>query len=109
MSDNITPKFVPAEELVEKLLDTDKEKVLPKVLDVREVEQFEGGHIKGASNFPSELWDNVEYVDGVIEKNKDEKVVVMHCMHSQKRGPNCAKILMKRLQERIDLTNLPEV
>ncbi|CAH2355569.1 CDC25-like phosphatase Ych1p [[Candida] railenensis] len=55
------------------------------VVDVRD-NDFEGGHIKGALNFPSETFN--ESLPELHKKVKetDAKDIVFHCMSSKNRG-----------------------
>ena len=92
-------KYVDAAELAE-ILKSDGESVA--ILDVRDEAEFSGGHIKGAFNHPSVNWSDAEFVESVAEKvtfDGHPKKIVMHCVHSQKRGPTCARILQTRLEE----------
>lgn len=92
-------KYVEASELAE-ILKTDGDSVA--ILDVRNLEEFNGGHIKGAFNHPSENWTDASFVESVADKvvaDGHPKKIVMHCVHSQKRGPTCARILQTRLDE----------
>jgi Cdc25 family phosphatase len=71
------------------------------VVDVRGEGEFSEGHIKGANNIPSTNWSDPSFVDGVIQTiaNSPDKTIVLHCAHSQQRGPTCARILQDRLDE----------
>jgi arsenical-resistance protein 2 len=62
------------------------------------MQDFDGGHVKGAINVPSEAF--AESVDKFIETQlAGKEKVVVHCQLSQKRGPRCAALLQQRLAE----------
>ncbi len=56
-----------------------------------------GGHIKGSQHFPA-----CEFDDAAIKKlrgqNPSATTFVFHCMHSQVRGPKCARRMAKWLE-----------
>lgn len=64
-------------EALSQLLQGDGEK--PLIIDVRDSD-FEGGHIQGAINIPSEEFDDPDFVEQTIEKYKTKPKVVFHCM-----------------------------
>ena len=66
------------------------------IIDVRNENEFKDGHLPGAVNVPSNLFDDETFVDSLVAKYKDENQLVFHCMHSQKRGPTCAKQFASR-------------
>jgi rhodanese-related sulfurtransferase len=69
------------------------------VVDVRDEDYVEGGHIRGAVNVPSSSFNEAE-MDRLISSALDGKEkVVVHCMFSQQRGPRSAVKLAQRLQE----------
>lgn len=74
------------------------------IIDVRNDDEFASGHIKGAENLPSANWTDESFVDGVIQKYSGagaaaSRSIVVHCAHSQKRGPTCAQILQDRIKQ----------
>lgn len=71
-----------------------------KVIDVRDEDFGEGGHIKGAVNVTSERFSNPAGVQQVIRDHcgGDVDTVVVHCALSQVRGPKCAQRLAEGLQ-----------
>lgn len=71
------------------------------IIDVRDIEEFKGGHIKGAKHYPSEMWNNREFVHQFSRQftPKDYKALVFHCQKSQVRGPTCAKIYANHLSQ----------
>mmetsp|Transcript_36714 Transcript_36714/g.59325 ORF Transcript_36714/g.59325 Transcript_36714/m.59325 type:complete len:145 (-) Transcript_36714:735-1169(-) len=90
-------KNVSAEELATWLLD--KRKSTSKglaIVDCRDGD-YDGGHIKGAMNVPSLVFD--ERLDSLIKKTSSSEKVVFHCMYSQQRGPKCASAFASRLSE----------
>lgn len=109
MSFSTTPKYLYNKELVEKLLDKTGSAVVPKIIDVRDPEEFRDSHIKGAINCPSEKWEDISYVDSIIDQCQFENEVVVHCFYSQQRGPTCTRILLQRLKERVDVTHPPDM
>jgi rhodanese-related sulfurtransferase len=65
------------------------------------LQDFVGGHIKGALNFPIDDFEDSCKVDELINvhlQGKDK--VVVHCMFSQQRGPKGALKLARYLGER---------
>lgn len=75
-----------------------------RVIDVRDYDYNEGGHIKGAinyqyPNFQSQLPEIVEREIGL--EGGTQRVVVFHCMRSQQRGPRCAIRFKKYVVENI--------
>lgn len=120
-------KYVNADELAplltEKSIEERKHSKSEQIVifDVRGEEEFSEGHINGAINLPSTKWSNGDFVNEVIRQhiNADEasgagKTVILHCAHSQQRGPTCARVLQQEFQKRIessgfDLTSLPEM
>jgi rhodanese-related sulfurtransferase len=70
-----------------------------KIIDVRNADEFNSGHIKGATNFSSELWDDENFVDNFLKENSEVNKFIVHCFMSKQRGPNCAtKILLRQLE-----------
>ena len=72
------------------------------IIDVRDYDyNGDGGHIAGSINFPVENFDNIESLDGLIERHLGEEIerVVLHCMLSQERGPHAARRLAERLSQ----------
>ena len=69
------------------------------VIDVRD-EDWVGGHVAGAVNWPSSNFEHNDSIDELIAtvlQGKDKAVV--HCMFSQQRGPRSALKLAQRLEE----------
>lgn len=65
------------------------------------MQDFVGGHIKGAINMEAEHFAEDAAVDQLIDTALAGKTrVVLHCMLSQQRGPRCAARLAQRLQDR---------
>lgn len=72
------------------------------VVDVRDATEFAGGHIKGAVNVPSTVFEtagNAELDDIIKARLADAQEVVVHCQRSQVRGPTAAAALEARLKE----------
>jgi rhodanese-related sulfurtransferase len=71
------------------------------IVDVRDLDYNEGGHIPGALNWPSETWEIEscvdEYLAAYLSSSNTSQIIVFHCMKSQYRGPSCAKIAAERL------------
>ncbi|KAK3318194.1 hypothetical protein B0H66DRAFT_477034 [Apodospora peruviana] len=57
------------------------------IVDVRD-DDYIGGHIKGALNFPSRTLDAM--LPTLIRQLQDKQTVVFHCALSQQRGPGAA-------------------
>jgi rhodanese-related sulfurtransferase len=78
------------------------------VIDVRN-DDFEGGHIPGATNIPhGDEWEDPVFLDKIIESVIGQDKVVLHCMKSQARGPYCARSLATRLAA-IEAEKKPEM
>lgn len=120
-------KYVKADELAPLLTDKSiADRKLSKseeiiIFDVRGEEEYNEGHINGAVNLPSTNWSNGSFVDEVIRQHISAdngsaagKTVVLHCAHSQQRGPTCARVLQQEFQKRVessgfDVSSLPEM
>lgn len=92
-------KSVPVEEAIA-LVGDDK----VKIIDVRTVEEFAGGHIKGAVHVPYE-----DLLDSAAAEAKAQEVLntvqttganllLVHCMYSKARGPLVAQSLSQKAQ-----------
>lgn len=68
------------------------------VIDVRDAD-FEGGHIEGAINVPSETFAT-QLGRLLAEELHDKDEVIVHCMMSQQRGPYCANLLVHEIQKK---------
>jgi len=89
--------YVTAED-VEDLLKSNASKVA--ILDVRDEERKEDGHIAGSVHFPSAtFWDNEQ---NVLEAIKGKVKVVVHCSFSQQRGPTCARHLSREWLQKLE-------
>ncbi|KAK4130713.1 Rhodanese-like protein [Trichocladium antarcticum] len=64
------------------------------IIDVRD-DDYIGGHIKGARNIPSRLFDAM--LPALVHQLQDKQKVVFHCALSQQRGPTAA---LRYLRER---------
>lgn len=69
------------------------------VVDVRD-DDYEGGNIKGAMNYPSREF--LLNVDKLVAETKDVPVMVFHCTLSQVRGPKAARIYQETRENIID-------
>lgn len=69
------------------------------ILDVRDEDEYRGGHIIDAKLFPSDQWWDNNKVKAFLHGNLHYKYIVMHCFKSQQRGPTCANILADTLLE----------
>ncbi|KAK4177093.1 Rhodanese-like domain-containing protein [Triangularia setosa] len=70
------------------------------IVDVRD-DDYIGGHIRGALNFPSQTLDAT--LPTLIRKLEDKETVVFHCALSQQRGPGAA---LRYLREKERLAKL---
>ena len=95
---NQSPAYIEPSVLADKIKSGNHGDIM--IVDVRDVEEFDEGHIIGANLRPSENWNNSTYVDSAIAdaQNTGCKTVVFHCMKSQVRGPTCARQFIDRLQ-----------
>lgn len=73
------------------------------VIDVRG-DDFIGGHIKGATNVPTQQLDHK--MPELVRTLRDQDTVVFHCGLSQQRGPSSA---LRYLQERQKMAGKGEV
>ncbi len=62
------------------------------IVDVRDAEEVEQGHLKGSINRESKLFAEAEDLDAFIDAQIADEVetVVVHCHLSQIRGPKAA-------------------
>nr|CCA24115.1 conserved hypothetical protein [Albugo laibachii Nc14] len=68
------------------------------VIDVREDDYDENGHIRSAINLPSgDYFQDDEQVNELVQHYKNKKMVVFHCTFSQVRGPFCAQRFASRM------------
>ncbi|TMW68817.1 hypothetical protein Poli38472_006285 [Pythium oligandrum] len=95
MDASLRPEYIASSELATALRHPTEPR--PIVVDVRDVD-FAGGHIRTAINVPEWKFNDDANVDDLVERYKDEKQLVFHCMLSQVRGPKCAKRFLTRLQ-----------
>ena len=79
----------------EKLVEVSNDHV---IFDVRDADEYEQGHVKGANSLPSENWKDFRFVQDVIASNIEKDTIVVHCFHSKQRGPTCARILADNLE-----------
>jgi rhodanese-related sulfurtransferase len=80
-----------------------------KIIDVRNMYEFNSGHIKGALNLNSELWESDTFVDNVIKSHSSIKKIIIHCQLSQSRGPSCATKLIYQLKKNEDIVDKPKM
>ncbi|CAH0477186.1 unnamed protein product [Peronospora belbahrii] len=89
--------YIEPSELVEILRNTHTSNKLPVIIDVRDTD-YAGGHIRSAVNIPEDHFMDDHDVDALVDKYKDEDLIVFHCMMSQVRGPSCAKRFKSRME-----------
>ncbi|KAL0316201.1 UNVERIFIED_CONTAM: Dual specificity phosphatase Cdc25 [Sesamum radiatum] len=72
-------------------------KTSPKIaiIDVRDYERSQDGHIAGSLHFASGTF--LEKFPSLVEATKDKDTIVFHCALSQVRGPRCARKLAEHL------------
>lgn len=63
------------------------------ILDVRDEDFGDYGHIRGCVNVPSYQLTTQEELDSFIHRHLTQPVdtVIVHCYLSQQRGPSCAR------------------
>lgn len=63
-------------------------------LDARNLAEFNGGHVNGATHVEASMFDSV--VPGIFESFKNiieaNVLIVVHCEYSSKRGPDLAQL-----------------
>jgi len=80
-----------------------------QVVDVRDDDFRQGGHITGAINIPSSRWGEPDIQESLYQNLTRElraEVVVFHCMKSQVRGPSAAKNFFRWLMFKKDAAPL---
>jgi rhodanese-related sulfurtransferase len=88
--------YIPSSLLHTRLLDpTHAARTL--VVDVRDSD-FVGGHVTSALNVPSKQFR--DRLDELYAAAAGKDLVVFHCMHSQQRGPRCARIMGESIDAR---------
>ncbi|KAJ3293661.1 hypothetical protein HK104_004299 [Borealophlyctis nickersoniae] len=91
--------YIEPTELQELLQDTSKKAGADfRVIDVRLADAFSKSHVPSAVNVPTD--DFLAAPDKVYEANKDAKVLIFHCVHSQQRGPACARAFANAAEEK---------
>mmetsp|Transcript_634 Transcript_634/g.1580 ORF Transcript_634/g.1580 Transcript_634/m.1580 type:complete len:136 (-) Transcript_634:1095-1502(-) len=92
-------KHIDVSVVAELLRGSDKANI--RVVDVRDYDFNDNGHIVGALNLTQEFFGVQENIDGLIRAFHDQGVkrVVFHCWLSQQRGPWCAARFAERLQD----------
>lgn len=88
-------EFINAKELSEWLLTGPVDQLA--ILDVRD-DDYHGGHITSAAHCPSSTF-NLRLAE-FAEMYGDKELVVVHCMLSQVRGPECAIKLSNAMKEK---------
>ncbi len=79
------------------------------IIDVRDEDEFESGHIGGAQHIPSELWyESPQTAMNVLNEHMNVKSIVVHCFMSQQRGPACARMLANKINS-LNLLQAPEM
>jgi Cdc25 family phosphatase len=96
-SSNNVVSYIHANEL-ETIIQEGLGKSKVTIIDVRD-DDFQGGHIKGAINFPVSKFEDDKSIDQIIASTSSAETIVFHCFKSQQRGPFCAKAFAKRLDE----------
>ncbi|KAK0726319.1 Rhodanese-like domain-containing protein [Apiosordaria backusii] len=93
---------LPATTLSALLLDSSSNPSSIAIIDVRD-DDYIGGHIRGALNFPSQTLDAT--LPTLVRKLEDKETVVFHCALSQQRGPTAA---LRYLREKERLAKLDQ-
>ncbi|KAM7195355.1 Rhodanese-like domain containing protein [Naviculisporaceae sp. PSN 640] len=78
---------IQASTLSRMLLSPDHDPTKIAIIDVRD-DDYIGGHIKNAQNFPSHTLDAT--LPTLIRQLEDKPTVIFHCALSQQRGPGAA-------------------
>eukprot|EP01031_Cornospumella_fuschlensis_P037307 gene37307-45294_t len=84
------------------------------IVDVRDDEEFEYGHIVGAKHLPSEYWQDNRFICDFLASSAKYDNLIFHCQMSQVRGPTCARRCAEVLSESVeqgllDAANVPKV
>ena len=92
-------EYIESQNLIEILLG-DRDSV--SIIDVRDDDEYEESHIKGAFHCPSHKWsEDDHYIEAFIQHHvrtsSPQKMLVFHCFKSQVRGPSCAEMLQQHL------------
>ena len=72
------------------------------LVDCREDDYDEGGHVRGSTNVPAEDFDDDDNVQDLVQRicaHGGAGTVVFYCAKSQHRGPSCAR----RFKNQLDL------
>lgn len=80
------------------------------ILDVRDPEEFIGGHINGAKNIPSTEFIDEGNVNSIAQEtlNLNSNEVFVHCAYSKVRGPTCARALADAIDKLRVANNLEQ-
>mmetsp|Transcript_20942 Transcript_20942/g.58080 ORF Transcript_20942/g.58080 Transcript_20942/m.58080 type:complete len:137 (-) Transcript_20942:109-519(-) len=103
-------QFLPVQVVAEHLRSAERQAV--QVVDVRDDDFDEGGHICGAMNLTVDFFREDSNIDGLIKGliSQGKKRIIFHCTFCQQRGPYCAERFASRLEQagsqEIDYVNL---
>ena len=104
-------KYVTASELAALLRDADRDRNRTVVLDVRDDDFNDLGHIRGAVNIQAwDLLSSGEAIDSFVQQHLRRATtdrLVVHCYLSMQRGPSVAGRVQERLAQ-LDSTELIE-
>ena len=102
------PRYIQPSALVEILRNPHASGKRHVIIDVRDTD-FAGGHIRSAVNIPEDNFMDDDDVDALVDKYKEEDIIIFHCMKSQVRGPSCAKRLKARMEVLLEHKHKPQV
>jgi len=87
--------------VVKQIIETPEAKDSVAILDVRDADEVAEGAIAGRTHLASAAFADDAAVDALLDGPlAGKEKVIVHCMHSQKRGPACAARLADRIKAR---------
>ena len=87
---------------VKQILEDGNAREAVAILDVRDADEVAAGAIAGRRHLASTEFHDDGRVDALLDELAEagKRTVIVHCMHSQKRGPACAARLADRIKAR---------
>ena len=79
------------------------------IVDVRDYDFSEGGHIPGCFHLPSEDFEDPDSIKALYEQHTDKTTFIFHCYLSRIRGPTCANAFSEYIAKSMPSEKRPAV
>jgi rhodanese-related sulfurtransferase len=79
------------------------------IVDVRDFDFTEGGHIPGCVNVPSEDFEDVSVMSALYEQYQSKTTFIFHCYQSRIRGPTCANVFSEYIARSMPSDKRPHI